>query len=115
MTRSRFNPLDLDPEDPFELDSGNRPHLFKHLLTDDTGRSVAFTEADLLDLYIYGGPAFYEANETGPADWLMLGEIPGIVVQVPLAPPNSGDPAMCRPIGTYKPSAEDRLRYLRGE
>jgi hypothetical protein len=37
-----FDPDDLDPEDPFELDSGNRPHLFKH---------NHYGESDLYDIY----------------------------------------------------------------
>jgi hypothetical protein len=56
-----------------------------------------------------------EAREDGEADWLMVGMVPGLTVCVPLAPPRSGDARMCRPIGIYSPSAEDRRRYLRGE
>jgi len=105
----------LDPENPFEIDDGNRVHLMKHLPEDDQGRPVAVGPEDVLDAYIYGDPVFYPANEYGAADWLMVGMVPGLVICVPIAPPNNGDPRFCRPIGIYKPSVEDRDRYLRGE
>jgi len=111
----RLDPDLLDPENPFEIDDGNRIHLFKHLLEDDKGRRVAVGPADILDAYIYGDPVFYPANESGSADWLMVGIVPGLVICVPIARPNSGDVRFCRPIGIYKPSVEDRNRYLRGE
>jgi len=76
---------------------------------------VAVGPEDVLDAYIYGDPAFYEAEPAGSADWLMIGQIPGLVICVPIAPPNSGNVRFCRPIGIYKPSIEDRNRYLRGE
>lgn len=112
---SRFNPDLLDAENPFEIDDSNRVHLFKHLLEDRHGRYVAVGPDDVLDAYLFGDPAFYEAGEEGAADWLMVGAVPGLVICVPLAPPNSGDVRMCRPIGIYKPSEEDRLRYQRGD
>jgi len=90
-------------------------HLFKHLPDDDHGRPVAVGPEDILDAYIYGDPAFYPADEYGEADWLMVGMVPGLVILVPIAPPDSGDARFCRPIGIYKPSVEDRNRYLRGE
>jgi len=105
----------LDPENPFEIDDGNRPHLYKHLPEDDKGRPVAVGTEDVLDAYIYGDAAFYEADPAGSADWLMIGEVPGLVICVPIAPPKSGDVRFCRPIGIYKPSIEDRNRYMRGE
>lgn len=113
--RGRLDVDLLDPENPFEIDDGNRVHLYKHLPEDDKGRPVAVGPEDLLDAYIYGDPAFYEADPTGSADWLMIGQVPGLVICVPIAPPNSGDVRFCRPIGIYKPSVEDRNRYLRGE
>lgn len=112
--RVRFDVNLLDPEDPFEIDDGNRIHLIKHLATDDAGRPVAVGPEDVLDLYIYGDPDYYPANEDGQADWLMVGMVPGLLLCVPLAPPNSGDARFCRPIGIYKPSVADRNRYLRG-
>ena len=102
----------LDPEDPFEVDDGNRVHLMKHLPSDDNGRPVAVGPQDILDLYLYGDPDYYPADEGGQADWLMVGMVPGTVLCVPLAPPNSGDARFCRPIGIYTPSVQDRKRYL---
>jgi hypothetical protein len=113
--RVRFDWRLLDTEDPFEIDDGNRPHLFKHLPTDGRGRPVAVGPDDILDIYLYGDPSFYEASEDGPADWLMVGMVPGLTICVPLAPPNHGDARRCRPIGIYKTSEADRIRYLRGD
>jgi len=115
MSGDRFNVDLLDPEDPFEIDDGNRPHLHKHLPTDDTGRPIAVGPEDILDVYLCGDPWFYEARKEGAADWLMVGSLPGLVICVPLAPPNSKDVRRCRPIGIYKPSLEERIRYLRGD
>jgi hypothetical protein len=113
--RQRLDPDLLDIENPFEIDDGNRQHLYKHLPEDDQGRPVAVGPDDILDAYSYGDPIFYEAREGGAADWLMVAQVPGLVICVPIAPPNSGDGRYCRPIGIYKPSVEDRNRYLRGE
>jgi hypothetical protein len=113
--RVRFDIDLLDPENPFEIDDGNRVHLIKHLPEDDHGRPVPVGPEDLLDIYLYGDPSYFEANEDGAADWLMVGIVPGLMVCVPLAPPNSRDARTCRPIGIYSPSGEDRRRYLRGE
>jgi hypothetical protein len=110
----RFDYNLLDPWDPFEIDDGNRVHLYKHLLTDDAGRSVVVEIADILDAYRDGDPGFIEAA-AGRADWLMLACIPGLVIAVPLARPNSGDVTKCRPIGLQKPRTEDRVRYLKGD
>ena len=63
----------LDPEDPFEIDGGNRVHMIKHLPSDDAGKPVAVGPEDVLDLYLYGDPDYYPAKEDGPADWLMIG------------------------------------------
>jgi hypothetical protein len=100
--RERFDLEALDPDDPFELDSGNLPHLTKH---------APLTAEDALDAWSYGDPLFYPAAEEGPADWLMVARIPGTIVVVPLAPPRSGDPRQCRPIGIYEPSPSLVERY----
>lgn len=113
--RVRFDLGLLDDEDPFEIDDGNRPHLFKHLPMDSRGRLVAVGPEDVLDVYLYGDPSFFEAREGGPADWLMVGMVPGLTICVPLAPPISGDVRRCRPIGIYRTSEADRIRYLRGD
>ncbi len=100
--KERFDLEALDPDDPFELDDGNIPHLAKH---------APFTADDALDAWTVGDPLFYPASEDGPADWLMLGRIPGAIVVVPLAPPHRGDPRKCRPIGIYEPSRGLAHRY----
>jgi hypothetical protein len=113
--RARLDIDLLDPENPFEIDDGNRVHLVRHLPEDDRGRPVAVGPEDILDLYLYGDPMYYPARDGGPADWLMVGTVPGLTLCVPLAPPNSGNVRFCRPIGMYKASAELRIRYLRGD
>lgn len=97
----RFDLDALDPDDPFELDDGNFPHLAKH---------QPFTADDALDAWSFGDPLFYEAPG-GPADWLMIARVPGDVVIVPLAPPKSGDSRKCRPIGIYPASQSVVKRY----
>jgi hypothetical protein len=109
--RVRFEVNLLDPEEPFEVDDMNRPHLFKHLPSEG-GRYVSVGPEDILDLYHYGDPLYFEGYEEGEADWLMIGIVPGLMLLVPLAPPNSGHPSRCRPIGLYSPSREQRQRYL---
>jgi hypothetical protein len=113
--RLRFDFRLLDAEDPFEIDDGNRPHLLKHLPVDGRRRPVAVGPEDILDVYLYGDPSFFEAKEGGPADWLMIGIVPGLTICVPLAPPNSGAVERCRPIGIYRASETDKIRYLRGD
>jgi hypothetical protein len=53
--RSRFDIDLLDPDNPFEIDDGNRPHLYKHLPVAD-GRHVSVGVEDILDVYLYGDP-----------------------------------------------------------
>lgn len=108
----RFETDLLDIEDPFEIDRDNRPHLYKHLPVAG-GRYVAVGEVDLYDLYVTDSPLFYPAREDGPADWLMVGQIPAMLLVVPLAPPRSGRTDMCRPIGIYSPPRDLRESYLR--
>jgi hypothetical protein len=100
--RERFELEALNPDDPFELDSGNIPHLAKH---------APFTAGDALDAWAFGDPLFYPAAADGPADWLMVARLPEGVVVVPLAPPRGGDPRKCRPIGIYEPSRSLVERY----
>ena len=54
-------------------------------------------------------PLFYPARP--PAHWLMVSEVAGRVLVVPLAPANSGDARKCRPIGCYEASATLAARY----
>lgn len=100
--KERFELDALDPDDPFEFDRGNVPHLARH---------APFTAGDVLDAWAFGDPLFYPAAEEGPADWLMVARVPGAIVLVPLAPPRSDDPRKCRPIGIYEPSRSLIERY----
>jgi hypothetical protein len=45
---------------------------------------------------------FYPAKP--PAHWLMVAEVDGKVLMVPLAPARDGNPTRCRPIGCYEAS-----------
>ena len=45
------------------------------------------------------------------AHWLMVSEVAGRVVVVPLAPSDSGDRAKCRPVGRYLAAQELARRY----
>lgn len=88
----------LDAKDPFEVD-GQAAHLFKHpnLGLDDV---MEVWESD---------PLFYPA--VPPAHWLMVAEVAGQVLVVPLAPANSARTDRCRPIGCYVASAQLADRY----
>ncbi len=84
----RFDVDELDDDWPFEV-GHQAVHLFKHprLGVDDIGDVWA------------NRPLFYPANP--PAHWLMVAEVSGYVLAVPLAPSNTGHPRRCRPIGCY--------------
>lgn len=90
----------LDDNDPFEIDD-QMAHLFKHapLGIDDI---CEVWESD---------PLFYPAIP--PAHWLMVAEVAGHVLVVPLAPPDSGDPSKCRPIGCYEAAVHLADQYRR--
>lgn len=94
----RFDVDDLDEDWPFEIDR-QASHLFKHpgLGVDDI--SDAWTSQ----------PLFYPARP--PAHWLMVAEVSGRVLTVPLAPANSGDRRRCRPIGCYVAADHLARRY----
>jgi hypothetical protein len=100
-----FDPDDLDPEDPFELDAGNRPHLCNH---------DHYSENDLLDIYD-SDALYYPTGEEGPrrAEWFMVGQPPGEpALVVPLAPPRSGNPSKARPVSIYKATGQLLEQYL---
>jgi len=78
----------LDPYEPFEIDD-QAAHLFKH---------AELGIDDIYDVWA-SDPLFYPAKP--PAHWLMVGEVAGQVLVVPIAPPDSGDRRLCRPIGCY--------------
>ncbi len=88
----------LDDEEPFEIDD-QTAHLFKHR---------ALGVDDIYDVW-RSDPLFYPAKP--PAHWLMVSEIAGRVLVVPLAPPDSGDPSECRPIGCYDAAVDLVTRY----
>ena len=52
-----------------------------------------------------GRPLFYPAKP--PTHWLMVAEVSGQVLVVPLSPSDTADPTTCRPIGCCP--AADRL------
>lgn len=79
----------LDDEDPFEVDD-QAAHVFKH---------PHLGLADVREVWM-SDPLFYPAKP--PAHWLMVAEVAGTVLLVPLAPARSGDPRKCRPIGCYE-------------
>lgn len=113
MVEDRFDIDELDPEEPFEIDDGNRPHLYKHM-ANNRGRDIVIGPEDLVDAYTSGRPVFYEADPTkGVAEWIMIGEVPGVILVVPLARPVSSDGSQCRPIGIYQATDEERRRYMR--
>jgi hypothetical protein len=68
-----FDPGLLDEEDPFEVDS-QVAHLFKH----------PYLGIDDIDDVWASDPLFYPAKP--PAHWLMVAEVAGRVLMVPLAP-----------------------------
>jgi hypothetical protein len=108
--RDRFEIDLLDPDDPFEINGGNRPHLFKHLPA-VSGRYVAVGIEEILDVYLFGDPMYEPGHEEGKADWIMIGESPGVVLKIPLAPPNEPDPSRCRPIGLDGATDEETRRH----
>lgn len=114
MARVRFDIDLLDAEDPFEIDEDNRPHLYKHVVVEGN-QTIGLTEDHVYEIYLWGDPQYFPATSTGPADWLMVGDVDGHVITVPLAPPHSGVVTQCRPIGVYKASVWLAQQYGRGE
>ncbi len=90
----------LDDDDPFEIVT-QAAHLFKH---------APLGIPDIYEVY-ESDPIFYPAKP--PADWLMVSEVAGDVLVVPIAKPNESDPRLCRPIGCYPASLELKNTYLR--
>ena len=88
----------LDPDDPFEVNT-QLGHLFKH---------GPFGLEDIYDVW-WGDPVFYPAKP--PADWLMVGEVPGDVLVVPLMKPSGSGPGQVRPIGVYRCPEDLRKLY----
>jgi hypothetical protein len=88
----------LDEDNPFEIDE-QAAHLFKH---------ASLGIDDIYDVW-RSDPLFYPAKP--PAHWLMVSELAGRVLVVPLAPTDSGDPTKCRPIGCYDAAEQLAIRY----
>jgi hypothetical protein len=85
----------LDPEDPFEIDSGNRPHLYRH---------APYGEDDVYDVW-WSDPLFYPPTATkGAAVCLMVGEVTSVVLMVPLTHSKYSGPTKTRPMGIYEAS-----------
>lgn len=89
----------LDDDDPFEIDD-QAAHLFKH---------APLGVDDIFEVW-RSDPVFYPAKP--PADWLMVADVGGKILVVPLAPPDSGDPTTCRPIGCYEAARHLASQYL---
>ena len=51
------------------------------------------------------GPTIRSSTPPPPAHYLMVAEVAGTVLVVPIAPSRSGDPSKCRPIGCYEASS----------
>lgn len=96
---SKLFDLDLlDDGWPFEIDE-QASHLFKH---------PYLGTQDIRDVWM-SDPLFYPAQP--PAHWLMVAEVAGWVLTVPLAPSRSGEPTRRRPIGCYVASEQLANRY----
>ncbi len=93
MKRKLLDIFALDDAEPFELDR-QIAHLFKH---------GPFGIEDIIDVW-QSDPTFYPAKP--PAHWLMVSELAGQVMMVPLAPSNEGNERQCRPIGCYRVSKQ---------
>ena len=96
--RLDLNPL--DDQNPFEIDA-QAAHLFKH---------PHLSLDDVYDVWA-SDPLFYPANP--PAHYLMVAEVAGVVLIVPISPSRSGDPSKCRPIGCYEASSGLAATYRR--
>ncbi len=90
----------LDDEDPFEIDA-QAAHLFKH---------PRLGIEDIREVWA-SDPMFYPAKP--PAHWLMVAEVDGTVLMVPLAPARDGNSKRCRPIGCYEASKHLADQYRR--
>lgn len=90
-----FDPDQLDQDDPFEIDHGNDHHLAKH---------APFTAEDLYDAFM-DHPVFVDAPHE-PAHLLMIAEIPGDMVVVPVMP--AREPTQVRPIGIWRAGRKHR-------
>lgn len=101
MWRMKCFDLDLlDEEDPFDVDA-QAAHLFKH---------PRLGIEDIREVWA-SDPMFYPAKP--PPHWLMVAEVDGTVLMVPLAPARDGNPKRCRSIGCYEASKHHADQYRR--
>lgn len=91
---------------PYQLD--NSGPLFEWLASEPSPE----LHEDLADV-LASEPLFFPAREDGPADWLMVGEVPGrpTPVVVPLAKAERVE--QCRPIGIYEATGELLRAYMK--
>ena len=66
---------------------------------------------ELVGVVTGGSPPDCRFPAKPPADWLMVAEVGGRVLVVPVAPPDSGDLTRCRPIGCYEATEGLAQRY----
>jgi len=93
----------LDPDDPFEIDEANGPHLAA-----EQGLGLE----DALDV-LFGDPEFYDDDSGGSADWLMVGLVPGgEVLVVPLAQARNSGFGKLRPITVLPAPLHIEQRYF---
>lgn len=98
MTFEPFDIESLDDNWPFEIDDQSA-HLFKHPYLGIEDIAEVWTN----------DPLFYPAIP--PVHWLMVAEVSGRVLVVPLAPSTSHDRTKCRPIGCDIASEQLMKRY----
>lgn len=70
-------------------------------------------ERFVLDLLDDEDPFEIDRQAKPPAHWLMVAEVSGQVLVVPLAPPDYDDVRTCRPIGCYEASQQLADQYRR--
>lgn len=92
--------IDLLADEPFDVDD-QAAHLFKH---------PHLGMHDVIDVWA-SEPLFYPAKP--PAHWLMVAEVGGVVLVVPIAPSRSGNVSRCRPIGCYEAAPGLATQYRR--
>lgn len=86
------------PGRPVRIDDWNAPHLAKH---------QPYTQEDVYDAF-FDSPIFVDAPHE-PALWLMIAEVPGDIVIIPLMEATRSD--QLRPIGIYSASYTHREVY----
>jgi hypothetical protein len=91
----------LDPVNPFEWDDDNLPHLH-----DDP----YFGPEDALDVF-KDDPECYEDDSDGSADWILVGQVPGEILMVPIAQSRYSGFSKVRPITVFPAPESLKERY----